>query len=374
MIKSLYKKRIITLFLISTMCLSSSWVVMATGSPEESAKSVDFMISTGEELKTVLENADKTPISIHITEDIALDGIDIEIPEEVDITIIGDAHTLTKSDGRHFIFENGNLSLENIVLEGESNGGGVEVRKGNLTISNGTVIQNCFSQSDGGGVYVQGSRQDHSTINVSDSTIVNNTGSYGGGLFAGYYITLNIINSEISSNTGMDGGGIYLTNEESFISEYSVISDSKINDNMTVSNSSGGGIGTMYVNLRLSNNEINGNKASEGGGICAWSTYNGYGIVECNNTIISNNIALDTGGGMKAYDLECIMSENEISGNTAERGGGVSMNSGSFTAEDCNITNNIGKYDCGVHVESGSFTFTGGNITNNTTIEEADED
>jgi len=76
-----------------------------------------------------------------------MDGINIEMPEEVevDITIKSDSddtYTLTKTDGRHFICNYGNLALENIILDGGSTGGGISVGGSSFTEENCEVTGN----------------------------------------------------------------------------------------------------------------------------------------------------------------------------------------------------------------------------------------
>ncbi|MDR1404955.1 MAG: hypothetical protein LBJ20_05270, partial [Candidatus Methanoplasma sp.] len=74
--------------------------------------------------------------------------------------------TLTSADGNTFKLTvpssvrhgsvNGNLILENIILDGNSTAGGIEIKSGgSLTMNDGSVIQNCLSPGvTGGGVYV----------------------------------------------------------------------------------------------------------------------------------------------------------------------------------------------------------------------------
>ncbi len=51
------------------------------------------------------------------------------------------------------------------------------------------------------------------TINMSSTTISNNTGHYGGGLWAGHAAIANLTNVTIASNTASGGGGVWFANQ-----------------------------------------------------------------------------------------------------------------------------------------------------------------
>ena len=97
------------------------------------------------------------------------------------------------------------------------------------------------------------------TVTISDLTIRNGQGSFGGGILNGDAATLTIINSTLSDNSGGFGGG-----------------------------------GFNSGTLAIVNSTVSGNIASEGGGI-----YNsGAGILTITNSTFSGNAASSIGGGV----------------------------------------------------------------------------
>jgi hypothetical protein len=161
---------------------------------------------------------------------------------------------------------------------GVGTGGGLDVAAANVTMSNGTVeynradfaagiyvqynqgynqgtlnvsastVSNNSAVSNGGGIYNQG------TLAISASTISGNSaGGGGGGIFNGNYVTATISGCTISGNSaGSDGGGGVL-----MLSTVTLCNDT-IQTN--TSSAPGGGIdivtGTLYIDLFTLNNTI----------------------------------------------------------------------------------------------------------------------
>jgi len=107
------------------------------------------------------------------------------------------------------IFNQGTLTLTNIVLSGNSalGGGGGLYSQGTFTIINSTISGNSGG-GGGGGINSLG------TDTIIGSTLSGNSGdSGGGGIFKATANTLTIINSTLSGNsTGGSGGGINIFN------------------------------------------------------------------------------------------------------------------------------------------------------------------
>ena len=125
-----------------------------------------------------------------------------------------------------------------------------------LTLRNGTAPNDCKGLSVGGGICIP-----YASLTLTDSTLSNNSASYGGGgIFA---IT----------------GGITLTN--------SVLSGN------TTAGKGGGVLSTFRTgSVTLINSTLSGNSALSGGGI-----YSGASIVMLTNSTLSANSALNGKGG-----------------------------------------------------------------------------
>ena len=146
----------------------------------------------------------------------------------------------------------------------------------------GEITGGYYSES-GGGVYIGML----GTLNLYGGRITgNSSGGYGGGVVC--WGSFHMYGGEISNNSAEQGGGVY------------------------------GGPFTM------SGGEISGNKAERGGGVYAFGTFTMSGGTIRNNRAVRNNGLFAPGGGVfVAAGESFIMSRGEISGNSAEQGGGV---------------------------------------------------
>lgn len=277
-----------------------------------------------------------------------------------------------------------------------TNGGGVFVDYGLLKINKGVIGSNTAS-GNAGGIYVKNGR-----IEISDGSIESNTaGTYGGGIFAlNASSSMSISGGTITGNTSTNhGGGIYISKCSSFDFSDGEISDNTAGSaeksangggiffaadasNLTISggviknnhadNGLGGGL-VVVPTVTITGGEISGNSAISGGGISLAS-----GNLTIDGGAIKGNTASNYGAGMYMYetgtsgDPVCIFIEGEISGNMPKEGvqtmagGGVYVNSGSFSMEGGSITGNQANHGAGIYIKTTTNTsFTEGSITEN---------
>ena len=221
---------------------------------------------------------------------------------------------------------------QNRVTESSSDGGGILVRYGSLTMDNCHVEGNTAPDC-GGGMILR-----HSELNAAKSFFENNTAKYGAGIYFG--------DTPNEAEEGCSGEHNHL------------ITDSTISGNMVLDPENGIG-GGMYVgttsNLTLRNSKLlNNNGASQGGAIVAYSAgtieldgvsisentaASGAGILALctavgntnihllNGTAIDKNTATGYGGGIYANALANTLSvtveNSSVSGNTAAGGAGI---------------------------------------------------
>lgn len=336
------------------------------------ASVVTLSTNTRAELQDEIDNAGSTATTVYITDNFVFDEIAITIPADANITIRSDMSVrgvpliLTQTDGRHFIVE-GALTLEEITLDGSTDGtsdtsagGGITLNApGSLTMNDKAVIQNCFNNESGGGVSIGIS----CTFTMNGGTISENTAEeYGGGVFiignrdggaTADNGKLIMLGGTISGNkSGFSGGGV----EVAGLLEMSggVISGNTANANGIQSNG-GGGIFLDGARADLSGDaEISGNTAQNGGGI---SVNPGYptGVrsiltISDNTKITGNTATADGGGGILIFN-DVIMKGGTISNNiysgSVLGGGGVL----------------VAKTGDGL---KGTFEMTGGSISGNT--------
>lgn len=273
--------------------------------------------STSADLQKAIDNA-VSGDTIEISGNMEFLGT-VTIPAGKEITIqstSGNNWTMSRpsNGGRHFHVM-GRLTLQNITIDGGKTGGGLQADAGsNLTINDGTIIQNCrnnnTSDPNGGGV------SSSSRFIMNGGIITGNVSSArGGGIYTVSDFTMN--GGTITGNTAWLGGGVY-------IADFGTINGGTISNNNA---DIGGG---LYVTARLTITDItvSGNKATvgDGGGMHAYG-----GLITISGGTISGNTSTTKGGGIGidgggTFNLSNVI----ISGNTASggNGGGIYMPAG----------------------------------------------
>ena len=256
----------------------------------------------------------------------------------------------TSSGG--FYCYNADVKMINVEISGNSiistyytnnDGGGMEIRNSNITMSNVTISNNIADE--GGGIKLS-----NSTITGNNINIIGNTAREKGG---GIYVQSNSTISSIiiDGNNSLDiGGGVYNTSDSSF-------------DDVTIINNStseGGGI-YCYGSPNFDNVTISCNSASgDGGGIICK-----YDSPSFKNVTITNNSA-SNGGGIHCSDNSSPNFENvTMSGNSASVDGGGIYCSDSSSPSLINsiVSDNTGAY--GIYVNTGSPSITYSDFYNN---------
>lgn len=307
--------------------------------PAPMAMAADASAGTSAELTAAINSASGTGYVIEITSDIDISDLSAActIDSGKDIIIRSDTDglwTLTQSqtDIRHFtVNANGKLTLENIVLDGSRNCGGVVVnRDGSFIMDGCSVIENCsVSNTNGGGVRVDGS-----FVMNDDSGIQGCSSPWdGGGVYVTGTFTMN--GGTISGNKARNGGGVYTLGGSSGFT---------MNDGAISVNSaeySGGGVGMYNAAFTMNGGTISTNTAN---GTTASSVYGGGGvgmgdggcslIMSGDAAISGNKAANGSGGGVLVYRNSSLILNNNaiISNNTAKEGGGVYISGGSGLA------------------------------------------
>ncbi len=221
---------------------------------------------------------------------------------------------------------------QNRVTESSSDGGGILVRYGSLTMDNCHVEGNTAPDC-GGGMILR-----HSELNAAKSFFENNTAKYGAGIYfgdtpneaeegcSGEHNHL-ITDSTISGNMVLDpengiGGGMYVGTTSNL-----TLRNSKLLNN---NGASQGGAIVAYSagTIELDDVSISENKAQSGAGILALCTAVGNTNIHLQNgTAIDKNTATAYGGGIYADALANTLSvtveNSSVSGNTAAGGAGI---------------------------------------------------
>lgn len=293
------------------------------------------------------------------------------------------AHRIFKADGT-----GAELTLQNIKLQGGIAEGGHEIAFGGAVYVRdraALVLNKCviFDNSAwrGGGIYIA---EDSKFEAKNGCKILQNKAVYdtsmpysglGGGVSTSKSGEIELSNAELNDNTAeQSGGAIYIHGAKSFKIENCTIKQNKAkhygagvfcDDNYAP-------ITAEITNSAIENNELDQNLEQDSSG-----TYGGAGIsftgIGTNRTLtisggsIKNNKAYKLyGGGIRAGIATVTIKDNvNISGNTAEKGGGVySIISGTFNMESGTISGNKAVTGGGVFL-SGTFNMSGGIISGN---------
>ena len=241
----------------------------------------------------------------------------------------------------------------------------------------GGEIYDNTSTTEGGGVCVYSG----TTFEMSAGEIYNNTSVRGGGFYSDSTNTTTISGTaEIYGNravkngtSGGHGAGIYLRRTNN------TISGGSIHDNVAEGEGGGLMLNAEGSTLQITGGEISDNTAAKGAGIFV----DGGTELTLNGATVSGNTATQWGGGVEVYtngtftfnengeisDNKAtsgtgggiyitggnVISAGTISGNEAQRGGGVYLSSGSFSSEDGYIKNNTSSNDGGgIYVNNGT--------------------
>ena len=331
------------------------------------------------------------------------------------VTISGDKPQVTVQNGTvtggrnpqnggGFAIDNAVVQLEDLTItgneavggngNGEVGGGGIYASHADVSMRIVTVSENSVtgSSSDGGGILVR-----YGSLTMDGCHVERNTApDCGGGMILGHSV-LNAAKSFFENNTAKFGAGIYFGDtpneaEEGCSGEHNhLITDSTISGNTVLDPENGIG-GGMYVgttsNLTLRNSKLlNNDGATQGGAIVAYSAgtieldrvsvsentaQSGAGIYAMctavcntdirllNGTAIDANKATGYGGGIYAYAIANTLSvtaeNSSVSGNTAAGGAGI------FTYKSGSAVINVDLQSDAVMHNNNAMTDMGGAI------------
>ena len=254
---------------------------------------------------------------------------------------------------------------ENSVTGSSSDGGGILVRYGSLTMD-GCHVERNTAPDCGGGMILR-----HSVLNAAKSFFENNTAKFGAGIYfgdtpneaeegcSGEHNHL-ITDSTISGNTVLDpengiGGGMYVGTTSNL-----TLRNSKLlnNDGAT----QGGAIVAYSAGtIELDRVSVSENTAQSGAGIYAMCTaVCNTDIRLLNGTAIDANKATGYGGGIYAYAIANTLSvtaeNSSVSGNTVAGGAGI------FTYKSGSAVINVDLQSDAVMHNNNAMTDMGGAI------------
>jgi len=316
----------------------------------------------------------------------------VQIDKSVTVKGTGATQTIVDGNNAGSVFTTGMnnpkavVSLAGMTIQGGSGtiesrdgktylvGGGI-YNKGKLTLTGCTISKNIVGSSTsegyGGGIYnggyYSGSIWIPAILDVTSSTISENTAQYGGGIDNDGKTTIktSVISGNIAnSDTGFSGGG-GIVNWNTMN-----VMDSTISGNTAALN--GGGIANPGT-LTVQRCTIYSNTAQQVGGGIASS-----GTLTVTGGTISENSA-NMGGGI-ANGGTLTVTGGTISENSANMGGGgiANFNGGTMTVQKSTISRNIAMGTStnpsrgGGILNDGKATITSSTISTNSALQSSD--
>lgn len=289
----------------------------------------------------------------------------------------------TNRSGGGLSVASGTLALMDSTISDNSsiNGGGIHMYSPGaaLTVSGGTVSENT-AQSSGGGLVVFG------PATVDGVTFSSNVAdSDGGAIFAGGGL-LTVSNATLDGNTSSaDGGGLFqLNNAETVISNSTIINNQASDNggglstdgittlvdvviqNNTVTSTGGGIVTRNDGDLSMTGGSLTGNTADRGGGLMH------YGSADLNQVSISNNTATLRGGGIYGVGTWQLR-RSTVADNTAVTNGAAvfALGSGTASLEGSTISNNTSVFTGSPPFQAAIYAFSPLNIINSTVLNNA---
>ncbi|MBR2131235.1 MAG: hypothetical protein IJ955_01640 [Oscillospiraceae bacterium] len=223
-----------------------------------------------------------------------------------------------------------------------------------FTMQGGFISANS-AEEQGGGVYNSG------IVTMDGGTIASNHANKGGGVFNEFYGTLTMNGGTIAENsTSQDGGGVY-----NYYGTFTMYGGS-ISKNYAAN---GGGIYNECTTFTMQDGSICENTAaSSGGGIYNTGSLYSRSTVTMIDGCMVENTAVQSGGGVyNAHYCTFTMQDGSITGNGANKGGGV-FNNYTFTMQNGSISENTATSNGGGVHNYGTLNLSGNiTITDNTT-------
>ena len=325
-------------------------IVMASSASAETG--LQGNVSTQQELQDKINNNEQNIIlsaNIDITKTIT-------IPNTFTGKIHGNGFTLklVTQNINMFLIKGSTVTFDSVVLDGAGIGRPIDIAEGaNVTVTKSTIKNgHTGNQSNGGGIYVIGSKLKLDNTTIQDSKAVKKAGS--------------------ADDVRPNGGAIYAIASEVTVENKSEI----LNNTLVDGNGNGGGIhATGKSKVKISDSTFSGNhtfaivdEANEGGAVFV----NDGGTLEVSDSTFNVAKGFNTGGAIgirhvkaeiknSKFDINNLGDAYGISGGAIMSGeSDLKVDGSTFTAANSKITFSGGFINI---VTGGSFTLTNSTLT-----------
>jgi predicted outer membrane repeat protein len=258
--------------------------------------------------------------------------------------VVLDSNVSKQYGGGIFLNKTNRSEFNNVTIRNNTavTGGGVyQFESNNVRFSNGTV-QNNTSTLQGGGIYQRGG-----VLNIIGTRFEGNrsTTNNGGAVFADLAAVANSNNASYVNNYAKNNGGaIYTNNSTLNVSGTST----QFTGNSTTLH--GGAIFSYQSTSTIVGATLSNNTSPQGAAVYQW-----LGQADYNNLNITNNTATGYGGGffLNATTKAAFVGVN-LTGNTAQYGGGVYQFRGTSSTNNTTFDSNKAAQGAGFFQRGGT--------------------
>ena len=306
---------------------------------------------------TQLTSETTTPLQTgkyYLSSDLELSS-SLTIAENAQVTLCLNGKTLKAAEGKSIsiitVSKGAVLNLTDCSSENQ----------GKITGGKGTNILPSYSQTVGGGIYVN-----NGTLNMYGGNITSCNSAVGGGVFI-QNGSINMYGGNITFCTSTTGGGIAIVSSELTMKGGYIVK---------CSSSSGGGVYLLDSTFSMSGGKISDCSSSQlGGGVSIITNSGTSSFTISDDAVIEKCTAMNGGGGVSLSSGSFTISGGKITNckSTTGSGGGIKIVIPQGAAENANteFTMTGGEIsDCtakttggGVSISDGMFTMSGGKIT-----------
>ncbi|MBL7799346.1 MAG: T9SS type A sorting domain-containing protein [Chitinophagales bacterium] len=226
------------------------------------------------------------------------------------------------------------------LINGSGSYGGGVFNESVLFQTNCTITE-CRA-SYGGGIFNNGE------LSQNNCTLIRNRSNQGAGCYNhGVFRQTNCTISNNKTNLSLSGYGGGVFNDSVLIQDHCILSWNESSD--------GGGIYNTKVLTQI-DCTISKNKNNPSGGGIGGGIKNVRGVVTQTNCVISNNTTVSNGGGIYSDFGSLIQNNCTISGNNTDEGGGLYISYSNVVQTNCIISGNTARLGGGICTLDGELS------------------
>jgi predicted outer membrane repeat protein len=244
---------------------------------------------------------------------------------------------LAAEAGGGLLLDDASPTLTRLIVAGNEavdDGGGLAIWSGAPLLLDVAVSTNVAGDS-GGGIYVSGWG---ASLEMTGGAVLGNEAPLGGGIGLRADATGALTDVLLEGNQATQGGGVYVDEGGLVVQAGAFVGNVALDD--------GGGARVYGSDLEMTNTELTGNQAHQGGGLYLLG-HDSPAMLD--GLVLQANQAM-SGGGLYASQQDVQLSDSLVASNAATWGGGLSLTLNSTTLDQVEfVSNTAGALGGAVH-------------------------